>query len=371
LKALKKLMIILWAVLVVISIPVYGANSIRIGAIAARTGNNASLGEWQRDGALLALEEINAQGGVLGKKIELILEDSQGVPALAVSALNKLIYRDNVDIIIGDCQSSPSLAMLPIIQRSGIPLLVHGTSPKVTTQGNPWVFRTRASDTVKFGSVARFIINELKLKRIAVFHDSAEYGVGGADAVLQELSTLKVKPVAREKWTPGDRDFSSQLLKIKAANPDVIILIGEMVDMGLVMKQARSMDIKVQFVGGAGIESETTYNASDKASEGVIFGSGFIASSNDPKVQKFVKAFQNKYRYIPNDFAATGYDSVYLAVKAVEKAGKTDKTALQKAFRSLTYSGVEGVFKFDKVGEGLHEVQFGVVKDGKPVGYSK
>jgi len=368
---MKKFLLLMLVILVLIlfALSIQAEEVIKIGAIAARTGNNAALGQWQRDGAMLAVEEINAQGGVLGRKLELVLEDSQGVPAQAVSVLNKLIYRDNVDIVIGDIQSSPSLAMLPVVKNAGIPLLVHGTSPKITKQGNEWVFRTRPSDTIKFGSVARFVVRELGKDKIAIFHDSAEYGVGGADAVEEGLAKLDVKPVVREQWTPGDIDFSSQLLKIKNSNAEVIILIGQMVDMGLVMKQARQMNINTQFVGGSGIENQTTIDASGGAAEGVIFGSGFISTSNKPKIITFVNKFEDKYGYSPNAFCATGYDSIYLAANAIKKAGTTEKNKVRDALRESEFDGIEGTYKFDKYGEGLQEVQFGIVKDGKPVAY--
>jgi len=364
-------LLLLTVVLVLFALPVQAEEVIKIGAIAARTGNNAALGQWQRDGAMLAVEEINAQGGILGRKLELVLEDSQGVPAQAVSALNKLIYRDKVDIVIGDIQSSPSLAMLPVVEKAGIPLLVHGTSPKITKQGNEWVFRTRPNDTVKFGSVARFVVRELGKDKIAIFHDSAEYGVGGADAAGEALANIDVKPVVREQWTPGDIDFSSQLLKIKNSNVEVIILIGQMVDMGLIMKQARQMDINTQFVGGAGIEDQTTVDASGGAAEGVIFGSGFISTSDDPQIEIFVEKFEGKYGYSPSAFAATGYDSIYLAANAITKAGTVEKDKVRDALRESEFDGIEGTYKFDEYGEGLHEVQFGIVKDGKPVSYKK
>ncbi|MDI6871423.1 MAG: ABC transporter substrate-binding protein [Bacillota bacterium] len=343
------------------------AGEIKIGAVAARTGDNAALGEWQANGAKLAVEEINAKGGVLGKKLSLVLEDSQGVPAQAVAVLNKLIYRENVVAVIGDCQSSPVLAMLPVIKTAKIPLLAHGTNPNITKQDNPWVFQTRANDNVKFEALARFLTEKMHYKKIAVLHDAADYGMGGANAVKTYLRTKNLEVVADEQWTPGDKDFSSQLLKIKKAEPEALILIGPMVDMGLAMKQARQMDIKAQFAGGAGIESDTTLGAAGGAGEGLIFAAGFISSNPDPKVQSFVKKFEQKYGYKPNDFAATGYDSIYLLAKAMEKAKSTNPDAVAKALKSLKYEGVEGTFQFNSEGQGLHEMFYGKIVNGAPV----
>lgn len=341
------------------------APEITIGAVGPRTGDNAALGEKQANGAKLAIEEINEKGGVRGSKLVLALEDSQGVPAQAVACLDKLIYREKVSAIIGDCQSSTTLAMLPVIAKVQVPLLAHGTSLSITQQNNPWVFRTRANDVVKFSALVSFLVDKMHYKKVALFHDSADYGMGGAKASEEGLKKYKISPVANESWTPGDKDFSSQLLKIGKADPDVIVFVGPMIDMGLAMKQARQVGIKAQFAGGAGIESDTTVSAAAGAAEGLIFAAGFISSNPDPKVQSFVKKFEQRYGYKPDDFAATGYDAIYLIAEAIRKGGpKPD--AIRKALSALKYQGVEGTFKFDKVGEGLHSMAYGKVVKGVP-----
>jgi branched-chain amino acid transport system substrate-binding protein len=349
---------------------VAAAAEIKIGAVSARTGDNAALGEWQGNGAMMAAEEINAAGGVNGDKLVVVLEDSQGVPAQAVAALNKLIYRDHVVAVIGDSQSSPCLAMLPVIARAQIPMLPHGTNVAITEQKNPWVFRTRANDAIKFGSLANFLLTKMGYKKIAVFHDSADYGLGGAKNLEATLKEKGLKVLADESWTPGDKDFSSQLITIKKLEPEALIIIGPMVDMGLVMKQARQMGIKAQFAGGAGIESVTTQGAAGGAAEELIFAAGFIPANPDPKVQAFVRKYEQLYKQTPNDFAATGYDSIYLLAEAIKKAGSTKPQAIREALRATTYVGVEGTFKFNEVGEGLHDMQFGKVVNGVPTSFT-
>ncbi|MEN6363683.1 MAG: ABC transporter substrate-binding protein [Rectinema sp.] len=349
--------------------PLY-AQDIVIGAISARTGDNAALGEMQGNGAKIAVEEINAAGGILGKKLVLALEDSQGVPAQAVAALNKLVYRDRVVAVIGDSQSSPCLAMLPVILKAQIPMLPHGTNPSITKQGNPWIFRTRANDAVKFGSLGDFLVNKDGFKRMAVLHDSADYGIGGMAALRTTLSSKSNVLVAEESWTPGDKDFSSQLLKIKKAEPDVLVLIGPMVDMGLAMKQARQMGITAQFAGGAGIEASTTLGAAGGAGEGLIFAAGFISANPDPRVVSFVQKFTALYGKKPDDFAATGYDSVYLVAEAIKAAKSTKAEEIKKALSTLVYKGIEGTFAFDDSGEGLHSMQFGTISNGQPAFYT-
>ncbi|QQO08612.1 ABC transporter substrate-binding protein [Breznakiella homolactica] len=349
--------------------PVFAGGSseggaIKIGAVSARTGDNAGLGEMQGNGAKLAVAEINAKGGVLGRQIELILEDSQGIPAQAVAALNKLLHRDNVAVVIGDSQSSPCFAMLPVIEKAQVPMLPHGTNVGICEQGNQWIFRTRANDEVKFGSLGSYLIDDVGFKRLAILHDSADYGIGGAASIEKALAGRTNIIVANETFTPGDKDFSSQLLKIRNANPDVLVLIGPMVDMGLAMKQARQMGIEARFAGGAGIESTTTVGAAGGAAENLIFAAGFISANPDPQVSDFVTSFEKNYGKTPDDFAATGYDSIYLAAAAIEKAGSTDHAAIQKALRELTFKGVEGTFDFDANGEGLHSMQFGTIKNG-------
>ena len=365
-----RILILLAVVLVIAAVVIVSQMSrtkseIVIGVVGARTGDNAALGEKQANGAKLAVEEINANGGVRGTELVLALEDSQGLPAQAVACLDKLIYRENVLAVIGDCQSSPTLAMLPVIAKAEIPLLAHGTSLSITQQNNPWVFRTRANDVVKFSSLVGFLVDEMNFSKIAVFHDSADYGIGGADAIIGGLAERSMEVVANESWTPGDKDFSSQLINIRNTNPDVVIFIGPMVDMGIAMKQARQIGIEAQFAGGAGVESETTVGAAAGAAEGLIFAAGFISSNPDSKVQSFVSSFEEHFGYKPDDFAATGYDSIYLLAAAIEEAG-TDPADIRDALANLEYQGVEGTFDFDSVGEGLHTMAYGKVVNGAP-----
>jgi branched-chain amino acid transport system substrate-binding protein len=361
--------VIVLAVLAAVPTYVMSASEIKIGAVAARTGDNAALGEWQANGAKLAVDEINARGGVLGRRLVLVLEDSQGNPSQAVAVLNKLIYRERVCAVIGDCQSSPVLAMLPVVKAARIPLLAHGTNPNITRQNNPWVFQTRANDDAKFSSLARFLFEDMGYRKIAVLHDSADYGLGGVNAVKSYLETKGTAPVVAESWTPGDKDFSSQILKVKKAEPEVLVVIGPMVDMGLVMKQARQMGVKAQFAGGAGIESDTTQGAAGGAAEGVIFAAGFISSTPDPKVQAFVTRYKELYGHEPNDFAATGYDAIYLIANAIEKAGNTEAKSIADTLKSISYEGVEGVFRFNENGEGLRDMFIGKVVNGSPVSF--
>lgn len=375
---MKNKVFLVLLVLAMILCPVFaqgtseGAGSkdpIIIGVISARTGDNAGLGEMQGNGATLAANEINANGGVLGRQIKLILEDSQGVPAQATAALNKLIYRDNAVAIVGDSQSSPCLAMMPVVLEAEIPMLAHGTSLSICEQGNPYVFRTRANDSVKFGSLASFLESE-GYKKIAVLHDNVDYGLGGIQSIRNTIKDSVI--VADESFTPGDKDYSSQIIKIKNADPDVLVLIGPMADMGLAMKQARQMGITCQFAGGAGIEGTTTLDAAGGAGEGLIFAAGFIAASPEENVVNFVKNFKEiSGGQTPDDFAATGYDSIYVLAAAIEKAGSTDPKAIAQALREVSVDGVEGTFQFDTKGEGLHSMQYGTIKDGVVAYYEK
>lgn len=342
------------------------ASDVRIGAVAARSGDSAALGEWQGNGVKLAAEEINSAGGVNGNKLVLVLEDSQGVPAQAVAALNKLVYRDSVVAVIGDTQSSPCLAMVPVVARAQVPMLAQGTSVAITAQKSPWVFRTRANDAVKFGSLANFLVAKMGFHKIAVLHDSADYGVGGAKAIQTALKAQGIDLVTDESWTPGDKDFSSQIIKLKRLDPAAIVIVGPLVDMGLLMKQARQMGVTAAFAGGAGIESDTTQAAAAGAAEGVIFAAGFIPSNPDPRVQAFVSKFEKRFGYKPNDFAATGYDSVYVLAEALKKATSAKPQAVRDALKSVTLGGVQGTFKFDDAGEGLHDMQFGKIVNKVP-----
>lgn len=196
--------------LIVLAISCVGFTSsdkvIKFGILAPFTGGSAPNGDATKNGALLAIEQINKEGGILGHKLELVWEDSQGAATPAVTAAQKLIYQHKVDAIIGDTQSTAVLAAEPLIAKEGLILFPLGSAEKITQLGNPWIFRVREHDELAGICIINFIVDNLGLSKVAILHSTDQFGVGGAETIAQALANKDMEPVAVEAFNTGDRD---------------------------------------------------------------------------------------------------------------------------------------------------------------------
>jgi len=289
------------------------ADVIKVGHFASMTGPTATFGQSTDKGIRLAMDEINRQGGVLGKKIVVITEDDAGKTEEAAAAVQKLITRDRVVAILGEVASSRSIVGGNICEARGIPMISpSSTNPKVT-QGKKWVFRICFTDDFQGAAMARFCYENLKARRAAILKDRKnEYSVGLAEFFAKTFEQLGGRIVAHENYQEGDVDFKPQLAKIKAANPDVLFVPGYYTECGLILKQVRrdlGMDLPV--TGGDGWDSASLIQEirGDLEGKGVHFGNHFSPYEQRPEVQEFVKKFKERYGELPDAMAALGYDA--------------------------------------------------------------
>lgn len=318
------------------------ANAIVVGHVASMTGDTATFGRSADQGMRMAIEEINAAGGALGKPIELITEDDRSVTEEARTAAQKLLQRDQVVALLGEVASSRSLAAAPEAQRARVPMISPGsTNPKVTEVGD-YVFRACFIDPFQGAVMARFAIDDLRAKRLAILFDfKQDYSVGLADFFRETARKLGAEIVADERYTSGDIEFRAQLTTIRAAKPDAIFVPGYYTELGLIAKQARELDIDVPLLGGDGWDSEKTIEIGGEAVEGYYFSTHYAADSDSPRVQAFVTQFRTKYGATPDAMAALGYDTARILADALGRAGSTDGPGLRDAI--ATTKGFEGV----------------------------
>lgn len=327
-----------------------GANApIRIGHFASMTGDTATFGRSADRGMRLAIDELNARGGVLGRTLELITEDDRSITEEARSAAQSLLQRDKVVALLGEVASSRSLAAAPEAQRAKIPMISPGsTNPKVTEVGD-YVFRACFIDPFQGAVMARFAITELGAKRFAILFDfRQDYSVGLADYFRQTVAAQGGEIVADERYTGGDIEFRAQLTTIRAANPDAIFVPGYYTELGLIAKQARELGIAAPLLGGDGWDSEKTLEIGGSAVEGYYFSTHYAADSDAPQVVEFVAKFLAKYSASPDAMAALGYDSAGILAAALARAGKTDGPALRDAIAATQgFVGVTGNISLD------------------------
>jgi branched-chain amino acid transport system substrate-binding protein len=349
-----------------------GGDTVSVGAIFPLSGGVAFYGNESRDGALLAVEDINASGGLLGKKIVLISEDDEGNAEKSVNAFTKLTTRDKVSIILGSSTSGPTTAMTSLAQRSKIVLISPSATAIDVTNAGDFIFRACFIDPFQGVVGADFAFDELGCRRAAVLYDAgADYNTGLAEAFRTQFIASGGQIVANESYQSGDVDFNAQVTRIRALNPDVIYLPNYYNDVSLQAKRIREQGISCALVGGDGWDSLVD-NAGDEVVGG-FWSSGFAADTTDPRGVAFVKAFQARFNRPASQFAALGYDTFMLVADGIKAAGTFDSTAVKDSMAKINGSYITGNIRFDSArnpikGAAILEI---VKKDGKLVNVYK
>jgi branched-chain amino acid transport system substrate-binding protein len=326
------------------------SSTIKVGEYASLTGSEATFGQQSHNGTELAVEEINAAGGVLGKKIDLLTEDDQSQAGQPATAVRKLISSDGVVAILGEVASSRSLEAAPICQENKIPMISPAsTNPRVTQTGD-YIFRTCFMDSFQGSTVlANFAQKTLKLKTVAVLKDvKSDYSLGLAKYFEDGFTALGGQIITEQNYSGGDKDFNAQLTAIKALNPDGIFVPGYYTEVGLIALQARQLGINQPLFGGDGWMSFNLVPIGGAALEGDYFSTHFTPDQDSPVVQDFVKKYQQKYNGLPDCMAALGYDSAMILADAIKRAGTTDPTKIRDAIAATrNYPGVTGTISID------------------------
>jgi len=328
--------------------PLSAADPIRVGEFASMTGASASFGQMAHRGTVLAIEEINAAGGVLGRPLELISEDDQSQAGQPATIVRKLISQDKVVAILGEIASSKSLEAAPICQQEKIPMVSPGsTNPKVTEVGD-YIFRICFIDPFQGVVVSKFA-REKGWKKIAVLTDvKQDYSVGLTEFFIKDFKANGGEIVREQKYSSGDKDFKPQLTSIKASQPEAIFVPGYYAEVALIAKQARLLGIKVPLLGGDGWVGDSLLKVAGKSLDGSFFSSHFSAADESPKVRNFVEKFRAKFGEAPDDMAALGYDSAMILADAIRRAGTTEPAALRDALAATKdHDAVTGKITLD------------------------
>jgi len=341
-------------------------NTIYIGAVLPLSGGVAFYGNESRDGALLAIEQINEAGGLLGKKLALIPEDDEGTAEKSANAFTKLTTRDRVSFIIGSSTSGATMAMTVMAQQGRVILVTpSGTNVDVTRAGD-YIFRACFIDPFQGVVGADFAFDTLRSRRAAILYDGgADYNAGLAEAFRNQFRAIGGQIVANEAYQSGDVDFNAQVTRIRAANPDVVYLPNYYNDVALQAKQLRAQGVNCALVGGDGWDSLID-NAGDEVLNG-FWSSGFAADTTDPRGVAFVRAYEARFRKPASQFAALGYDAMMLIADGIKAANSLDTAEVKTAMARINGPYVTGNIRFDAnrdpiKGAAILEI---VRKDGK------
>ncbi|MCC6272236.1 MAG: ABC transporter substrate-binding protein [Deltaproteobacteria bacterium] len=337
------------AALVALSACKKNDNVLTLGEFASLTGTTATFGQSMNDGVQLALEEVNKTGGLLGKQVEVIVEDDQSKPEEARTAVLKLIKQNQVKALIGEVASSRSLAAAPEAQKNKIPMISPAsTNPKVTEVGD-YIFRACFVDTFQGSSMARFAFNDLGLRKVAILYDiKNDYSVGLMEFFEKTFKELGGEIVAKQSYSEGDIEFRAQLTDIKSANPQAIYVPGYYTEVGLIARQARDLGLNVPLMGGDGWDSPKTLEIGGAAVEGSYYSNHYSTDDPSPVVQDFIKKYQAKFGKVPDAMAVLGYDASNILFDAIKRAGSDEGPKIRDALAATKdFQGVTGSITMD------------------------
>lgn len=336
-----------------------------IGAMGPVTGENASYGTSVKQGAQIAIDEINEAGGINGSKFELNFLDDQADAQAAQSAYNKLMD-EGANAILGAVTSGATLGITELTAEDGIlQVTPSGSAQECTANDN--AFRICFTDPLQGTQMADLMADTLKYKKVAVIYDVAsDYSKGMHDAFVEEAKAKGIEIVADESFTSGDKDFNTQLTTIKASGAEAIFVPGYYQEAAFILTQAKKQGMDIPFLGGDGWDGVLAQLKDDTTlANGVIFLSPFFAEDTTDVVTNFVTKYVENYRETPDQFAADAYDGVYAIAKAYEKAGSAKHEDLIKAMHEIEINGATGTFKFDENGEPEKDAKFIQIVDGK------
>ena len=338
------------------------AEPIKIGVVSTLTGPYAEWGTFQVNGLKLALEDINKAGGILGRQVELRIEDNASTNPGTVLSFTKLFTDPEVKGIVGPIASTQIQAASPAIAKSGVPTMIGGTDPSLTHIDNKWVFRARPNDLFSSKVIADFGVNTLKLRKWAIVHATDAFGNGGARALTEELQKLGITPVLDQGYTSNSQDFAPVVLAVKKSGAEVLgTYMTVPADQGIFAKQLRQLGVNIQWIGSPTTAAVTTRILASEALYGAYAVADFNADANDA-ARAYTKRYFERYNIYPDNFSSWAFDALNILALAMNNAKSAEPEAVRKAILAIQgYKGLEGTYDFDTRGDGLHG--YNVVKN--------
>lgn len=365
------LSILMISLLGIVEIPAQSKEPITIGAVQPLTGWAALDGKNVTSGMKIALARINASGGVLGRPLNLIIEDGKADPVESVSAVEKLIRRDKVPAIIGCWGSSATLAAMPIIERNKIPMVVEtSTAPMITEKKNKWVFRFTSNNDTDGVLMGQYLVAKLGFKKAGYLAVNNDWGRSMAKATSEIMKNTGGEVIMVEYCAASEANFTPMLTRIKSSAADTMFITTSLSGIALIMKQYHELGMKMNVFITSGMSAEQLVQmASKEVFEGVYFFARYVPTAPPPgkekENQEMIAAFEKMH---PNSIAecgvAAGYDSIYLVAGAIERVGGPDPIKIRDALEKTDYNGFLGRVRFDKNGHSQPRCQITQVRNG-------
>ena len=340
------------------------AATTKIGMCVPVTGPAAEQGLWAQNGAKLALAAVNKAGGVLGKQVELVIEDDQTTNPGIVLAFSKLAAQPDIVGFLGSIRSTQVHAMAPDVLKLGKPVMIGGTDPALTHMGNPWLFRFRPNDSYSGRVIADFGANTLGKKKWAIVHSTDAFGTAGGKALAAALEKIGTPAVLDQGYPNQSQDFTPVVLAVKQSGADILGTYFTFEnDLGIFARQLRQLGVNVPWVGSPSVVAVSSTKLAGPALYGTYGVADYAEQSSDAS-KAFGKAYRETYKTAPDIQSSWTYDAINVLAQGINKAGSTDPGKIREAILSIKkFPGAEGEYNFDQNGDGLHG--YNVVRNDK------
>ncbi len=343
------------AALIAASSWVHAAEPIKFGLMAEITGANAEAGVYQVNGAKMAVEEINKAGGLLGRQLELNIEDNKSTNPGSVLAVSKMVSSGGITALLGSVRSTQIQAVAPTVKKAGIPMVFGGTDYALTQMKNPWFFRARPDDGYSAKVMGEFGVDTLKRQKWAIVHSTDSFGNGGKNNLIAVLKEKGITPVTVQGFTSNSQDLTPVVLALKQSGADIVATyVSNSTDVGILAKQIQQLGVKLDWVGSASLSTDTAMKLAGDALYGTYSVTDFFAESS-PEAKEYSRKYKEKYNIEPDLYSAWSYDAVNVLALAIKNANSIKPEDIQNAIHKIKgHRGAEGVFNYDEKGDGLH-----------------
>ena len=350
-------------------------DTFKVALVAPLSGDNATYGNKQENGYRLAMDEINANGGIYGAQIVLETYDDTSNPEVAATGTQKFVDDEDVMVLGGSCLTSCTAVMLPITGDAELAQMVVSSSARSLTGLSDAFFRMAVQDAAVGPQIANQFTGMGCTKAVALFPNS-DFGIGLKDSFIEKFADNGGEVLDTIEYQSTDTDFSAILTTVKSLNPDCIALCGTTTDGALIIKQARQMGIEAYIMGQPGLYNQNIIDIAGDAAEGLLASGTFVATNTDANVQEFVKKYEAKYNETPDGYSALAYDQMYVIYEAACKVmeandGEVTREDMVAALKQSNYVGVTGTVNFDENGDWVRDYLVVTVKDGKYVLYGE
>jgi branched-chain amino acid transport system substrate-binding protein len=350
-------------------------DTLKIGGMLPLSGSASIEGRQIIQGLQFTVDEWNGKGGVLGRKIELVMEDDESNSSKGVTAVRRLVERDKVPFIIGTYASAVAAAASKVSAEYKVPMLSGGSTGAIATDqntpGDPWFFRSWPDSNGQGEDTARAIVEKFKKNKVSIVHDNTNYGVTLADQVTRVIGAAGGEIISRDGYNAGEQDFSTLLTRLRGQRPEAVYIGGWAGDGANIVRQAAEVGLKTQFIGSGSMISDDFIRLAGPASEGFAVASLYEASTPNPVGKAFGERWRKTHDFDANTFSSLGYDSTNIALEAMRRVGKPDGAEIQKMLKDgmkdfpLVQGPPGATAAFDEKGGVRFPMFIAVVKNGK------